>query len=264
MTQQFPRPDLRAASARRDTSTPALADALADGLFRHRSSLVLVLVIPLAVAVFTEPAVDRPQLITGLILVGLGVALRLAAARVIGRGARVHRADLRGELATAGPYRWSRNPLYVAAGLMVSGLGFHAGCGWPSLMLLVATIVIYTPIVRHEEVALVIAGGESYLRYRARVWRWIGPPARDDDSGERAPWPDVLRRERFLIPGMILAIAGLTLVRTAQIPLGELLEEAAAGRVSAEVVAPSLVILGMIGNSLTIMWKRRKRAARGG
>ena len=222
---------------------------------------MLLLVMPIAAAVFTGAQVERLQAVVGVLLVGLGAGLRLASARVIGRGARVHRADLRGELATAGPYRWSRNPLYVAAGLIIAGLGLHAGCGWPALILLPATLFVYTPIVWHEESALTAAGGESYLRYRGRVWRWIGPPAPPDggfaEIARRAPWSEVLRRERFLIPGMICAVAGLTLVRTGRIPLGDSLEGLAPGT-RAEVLGPILVGLGMVGNSMAIVLKRRR------
>lgn len=189
-------------------------------LFRHRSSLVLPLVTPLLIWGLGAATPTWAESLAGVGLVALGAGLRLASARCLGRGARVHRADARGGLVSWGPYAWSRNPLYVAAALVLTGFGLVTGGGPWAWLLLPATALVYTPVVVHEERAIRAAVGEPFEAYRRRVWRWIGPRGGDPaPAGELVAWTQVLRRERLLVPGLALGLAGVACVHGGQLPL---------------------------------------------
>jgi len=237
--------------------------------FRHRSTALLCAAIPPSLWVLQSPAELSPAEFGGAVaLVAAGVSLRLSAVRQLGKGARVHRAHATAGLSTAGPFAWSRNPLYLAAALMVTGVGVLAGGGSLALLLLPATIALYTPIVSHEEQTLTALFGEDYSSYRQQAARWFCLPGRSAPHAEvgQTPWPEVMRREWRLVPGMVAAIFGVAAVRAGILPLEALLDLAADW-----FLIPTWVLLligfgvGAVVNSLLVERKfirhSRRRAA---
>ncbi|HKW12720.1 MAG TPA: isoprenylcysteine carboxylmethyltransferase family protein [Gemmatimonadaceae bacterium] len=76
-------------------------------------------------------------------------------------------------LVTWGPYRATRNPMYV--GLILAYLG-EAGLlrqVWPLAFLLVVVAYVNWVVIPLEETKLAEAFGGEYTRYRARVRRWL-------------------------------------------------------------------------------------------
>lgn len=76
-------------------------------------------------------------------------------------------------LLTTGPYRFSRNPLYLGGNV---GIFFGAALVLGSTVALIAT-AMHLPLVdmfiRREERQLGAQFGEAWVRYRNRVRRWI-------------------------------------------------------------------------------------------
>ena len=79
-------------------------------------------------------------------------------------------------LLTWGPYRFSRNPLYIAEGLLWFGWAAFYGSAWVSgvviAMILLSRLLI-GQIVRREERDLVARFGDRYREYARRVPRCI-------------------------------------------------------------------------------------------
>ena len=76
-------------------------------------------------------------------------------------------------LVTWGPYRFSRNPMYV--GLAVAYLG-EAGMLrqiWPVVLLPLVVAYLNWVVIPVEEARLTEVFPEEYERYRSRVRRWI-------------------------------------------------------------------------------------------
>lgn len=71
-----------------------------------------------------------------------------------------------------GPFRISRNPLYLAAALLHLGLALTANALWPLLLLLPA-LVIVNVLIKREEGYLSRRFGVEYDEYRRRVRRWV-------------------------------------------------------------------------------------------
>jgi protein-S-isoprenylcysteine O-methyltransferase Ste14 len=72
-----------------------------------------------------------------------------------------------------GLYRWTRNPMYLGAVLLVSGVAVLLG-SLPALLVAVAYVVILQEgFVRHEERLLEQRFGEEYRSYRRAVRRWL-------------------------------------------------------------------------------------------
>jgi protein-S-isoprenylcysteine O-methyltransferase Ste14 len=73
----------------------------------------------------------------------------------------------------AGPYRYSRNPMYVALGLLYLGLALWLNVLWPVFLLPVVYVLLWSLVVEREERYLEEAFGETYVAYRSRVRRWL-------------------------------------------------------------------------------------------
>ncbi len=76
-------------------------------------------------------------------------------------------------LLVTGPFRWSRNPLYVALSALLAGFGFLLDSGWilglvPALVLLLDRLVIV-----REELRLRAQFGDDYQAYTRHVRRWL-------------------------------------------------------------------------------------------
>jgi protein-S-isoprenylcysteine O-methyltransferase Ste14 len=76
-------------------------------------------------------------------------------------------------LVTTGPYRRSRNPIYVAFAMVQAGVALLAGRAWPALMLLPVLLLVRHGVIAREERYLERRLGEPYAEYRARVRRWL-------------------------------------------------------------------------------------------
>ena len=112
-------------------------------------------------ALFLLFARPRPvTLMAGVTVSVFGLLLRAWAAGHIRKNS---------QLATSGPYAYSRNPLYLGSFLL--GLGFTIGSGWWPLGILFGALFlgIYLPVMRVESHTLTQLFGESYQRYARGV-----------------------------------------------------------------------------------------------
>lgn len=76
-------------------------------------------------------------------------------------------------LTQEGPFRYSRNPSYVSMAAIYAGISSLANALWAILLLPAALLVIRNGVIKREERYLERTFGEEYLRYKARVRRWI-------------------------------------------------------------------------------------------
>ena len=77
------------------------------------------------------------------------------------------------KLIISGPYKYSRNPLYL--GFILIGLGYSLIFdSLSSLVLLtIGSVFGHFYVILHEEKTLVKAFGKEYLKYKEKVRRWI-------------------------------------------------------------------------------------------
>jgi protein-S-isoprenylcysteine O-methyltransferase Ste14 len=73
----------------------------------------------------------------------------------------------------SGPYRLTRNPIYVGMFLGLIGLGLAFDNLWLLLVLVPFALVIRYGVVAREEAYLERKFGDAYRGYRARVRRWL-------------------------------------------------------------------------------------------
>ena len=110
----------------------------------------------------------------GMVLFAVGAALA-AWAWLIFRRARTTRVpgETSTTLVTRGPYRVSRNPMYV--GLAVAYLGEAGILKQVAPVAVLPLVLVYLNwiVVPIEEVRLQQAFGDKYQQYRSKVRRWL-------------------------------------------------------------------------------------------
>ncbi|HUE78823.1 MAG TPA: isoprenylcysteine carboxylmethyltransferase family protein [Sphingomicrobium sp.] len=76
-------------------------------------------------------------------------------------------------LVTDGPFRWTRNPMYLGMSLIYIGLALAADSLAALLLLVPVLIIIQTQVIVREERYLEGKFGDEYRAYKARVRRWL-------------------------------------------------------------------------------------------
>jgi protein-S-isoprenylcysteine O-methyltransferase Ste14 len=114
-----------------------------------------------------QRAVGATVLAGGLLLMVWAV-LTFTAARtplVPFRAARV--------LVESGPFRVSRNPMYLGLTLAYTGLAILLNLVWPFLVLPGVLVLLTFAVIRREERHLLARFGDDYRAYKQRVRRWL-------------------------------------------------------------------------------------------
>ncbi len=73
------------------------------------------------------------------------------------------------ELATAGPYAYSRNPLYFGSSLLAVGFAVAGRSWWAGVLVVADFAVFYYAVMRNEEEDLRKRFGETFGAYAKRV-----------------------------------------------------------------------------------------------
>lgn len=95
----------------------------------------------------------------------------LAAMRRAGTSVKPYKPTT--ALLTEGPFRLTRNPLYLGMTIQYIGLALLFNALWAIALLPVALVIVHLTVIKREERYLEQKFGEEYLRYKARVRRWI-------------------------------------------------------------------------------------------
>lgn len=76
-------------------------------------------------------------------------------------------------LVVSGPYRFTRNPMYLGFTLLYLGVTFWVNSLWPVLLLPLVIVLMQRGVIQREEAYLERRFGEEYRQYRASVRRWL-------------------------------------------------------------------------------------------
>jgi protein-S-isoprenylcysteine O-methyltransferase Ste14 len=111
----------------------------------------------------------------------LGGALMLAAIALFVSAVRALRAagtPVPGSRPTTaivrtGPYRWSRNPIYLSFSLLQAGIALWVDSAWLLATLVAAVALMAGVVIPREERYLAARFPADYPPYRASVRRWL-------------------------------------------------------------------------------------------
>jgi protein-S-isoprenylcysteine O-methyltransferase Ste14 len=106
-------------------------------------------------------------LLTGVLIAGWGwlTFRRIRTTTVPGKTSS--------QLVTWGPYRFTRNPMYVGLSLAYLGEAGVLRQGWPLLLLPLVLAYVNWGVIRVEESKLEETFPKQYAAYRGKVRRWI-------------------------------------------------------------------------------------------
>ena len=123
------------------------------------------------------PAAFLPEgwsLPLGLIVIFAAVNIKLFAVREMVRvKTNVNIRKPANDIATSGLYSVSRNPLYTGMILLDTGIGSIVNSLWIFLLSAVLAAILQKGVIEPEEAYLEKKFGAKYLRYKAKVRRWI-------------------------------------------------------------------------------------------
>ena len=108
-----------------------------------------------------------------LIVVALGlgfwavITLRRAGTNVDPRKAST-------AMVSAGPFGFTRNPIYVGFTLLYLGITLALNCWWGLALLVPTLVVMHVGVIRREEHYLEKKFAGDYLRYKNNVARYVG------------------------------------------------------------------------------------------
>jgi len=130
--------------------------------------IVLHVFLPLAIVV------QAPGSYAGSLLLATGVAMIVWSRRVFqAAGTPIRPFTGSTVLIRHGLYRWSRNPMYLGAVLLVAGVAILLGSLVSLVVVIAFFLVLQEGFIRREERLLDETFGERYRDYRRSVRRWL-------------------------------------------------------------------------------------------
>ena len=110
----------------------------------------------------------------GLIVIFAAVNIKLFAAREMIRvKTNLNIRKPANDISTSGLYSASRNPLYIGMVLLNIGIGCIVNSLWIFLLSAGLAFTLQKGVIEPEEAYLERKFGDKYLRYKAKVRRWI-------------------------------------------------------------------------------------------
>ena len=140
--------------------------------FVYLGSIALGLVLHLLwPARLVPPPVSTP---VGAIVTVLAIALFVSAVRTLqAAGTPIPGNRPTTAIVRTGPYRFSRNPIYLAFSMLQLGISIWVNSVWLLATLAGAAALILYVVIRREEQYLERRFGARYLDYKASVRRWL-------------------------------------------------------------------------------------------
>jgi protein-S-isoprenylcysteine O-methyltransferase Ste14 len=140
----------------------------------------LVFLISLVTGALIQLAIPLPFL-PGMLAVPLGASLVVLAIALFAYSVASFRAagtpvparKPTTVIVRTGPYRFSRNPIYLAFSLLQLGIAIWVNSLWLLATLIGAVALIHCVVIRREEQYLERRFGKQYVDYKASVRRWL-------------------------------------------------------------------------------------------
>jgi len=113
-------------------------------------------------------------IVCGVVLIILAPTLALSALVTMKKaGTNVHPAEPALMIVRGGPFRFTRNPMYLALCLVQVALGFFLN-DWITLLFVVPlALILHYGVILREETYLTEKFGEPYLELKRTVRRWF-------------------------------------------------------------------------------------------
>jgi protein-S-isoprenylcysteine O-methyltransferase Ste14 len=119
-------------------------------------------------------SVARAAWFAGVGFVVAGLLLVLSSASIfLSKRTTIIPFGTAAHLVSSGPFRFSRNPMYLGLALIYVGVAGILPEVWPLLLLPLPMLAMDRIVIPFEEARLQAVFGDSFLKYCAAVRRWI-------------------------------------------------------------------------------------------
>jgi protein-S-isoprenylcysteine O-methyltransferase Ste14 len=136
--------------------------------------LALIGMVALHYVVPIAQLINSPFRYTGVVLLAGAITLVLWAAALFKRaGTTIKPFQESSVLITRGPYRITRNPMYVGLVGALLGIAVLLGSLAPFFVVPAFVALIQSKFIRAEEADLEKAFGSVFLDYKSKVRRWL-------------------------------------------------------------------------------------------
>ena len=154
---------------------PGLRDkarSLADG-----QGYFLILLVLSVVSWFVFPApvlLNAPVTWCGLLFIGSGIILAIRCRTLFLQNRTTLSPYVSPTvLMTTGPFRFSRNPVYLSMAFLLLGSAVLMGTLVPFVFVVLFVVIIEVLFIPDEELVLEERFGEEYREYKREVRRWM-------------------------------------------------------------------------------------------
>lgn len=140
---------------------------------------ILVYLVGAGLQRILPPAIPSPELssilrVAGFVLVAVGVAVAFSAVGIFKKeNTTTVPFETPSALVVSGPFRFTRNPMYLGLTLIYLGLAGTRTEIWPVIVLPLLLAYANVVVIPVEERSLLGVFGDSYQQYRAKVRRWL-------------------------------------------------------------------------------------------
>lgn len=122
----------------------------------------------------TPDGLAVPRKLVGISLIAAGGALAAwSAGTFLKAGTNVSPHQPATALVEEGPFRYTRNPIYIGGSAVYCGITLLLNNVWGLVMLPIITTVLQRGVIEREEEYLHTLFGEDYDAYTERVPRWL-------------------------------------------------------------------------------------------
>jgi len=146
---------------------------------------------------------NRGSILLGLFFIVVGLVLRGLASGHVQKNE---------ELATSGPYAYTRNPLYLGSFILALGFTAAARSLWIAIAVALLLIVIYLPVIRAEEEFL-RARFPGFEKYARRVPRFFPSLSPAQDSAGAFSWALYRKHHEYNATVGAAAMVGALIVK---------------------------------------------------
>ncbi len=116
----------------------------------------------------------RPRTLAGVLPFVVGLGFMIATMRSFRRHqTTIKPFEASATLVTGGPFRVSRNPIYLGMTLMLLGVALFLGSVTPLILVVLFALWIQARFIVNEEAHLTEQFGDTYRAYQASVRRWV-------------------------------------------------------------------------------------------
>lgn len=135
------------------------------------ASILLIIVLYFVFRQFN--LVKFPYNTVGFVLVAIGVGLNIIAWQQFVKAKTPEKFEKSKKLVVDGLYKYSRNPMYVGAILILIGLVLLLGNVLAFVSPILFFLAINNIVIVIEEKKTAVELGENYLEYKRKVRKWI-------------------------------------------------------------------------------------------